>query len=257
MLVDTGSSGLVIPWQALGLERLPGALRPIRARGPHQLRRERLQRRGGLHLSDVRQRDSRSTATAPDPHECPCRCGDLVLADIVELAVVTSRISFGQRCNRHPGYRGRHCGSDRRARWRRRGTTGVTVDVPARASWSSVRQPGRSAIATVAEPRSPTYPNLSMVDPVAVSDDVDSGGVYGTIPSSLESGTLPCRPGDTITVYDSARYLLYSYTTGTDSVGDMRRRWCREPRSTAASCLPARADLHRLRRRHADLRLPS
>jgi len=48
---------------------------------------------------------------------------------------------------------------------------------------------------------------------VAVSDDVDSGGVFGTIPTSLESGsTVPS--GSDIAVYNSSGQELYSYTTG-------------------------------------------
>ena len=42
--------------------------------------------------------------------------------------------------------------------------------------------------------------------------------MYGTIPSSLV-GNAGLTPGDTISVYDGST-LLYSYTTGTDSLGD-------------------------------------
>jgi hypothetical protein len=48
-----------------------------------------------------------------------------------------------------------------------------------------------------------------------VADDLDSGGVYGTIPSSI-AGTGSLQ-GDTITVYDGTKEL-YSYVVGTDSV---------------------------------------
>ena len=49
-----------------------------------------------------------------------------------------------------------------------------------------------------------------------VSNDLDSGGVYGTIPSSIaHSGVVS---GDTISVYDGTT-LLYSYQVGTDSIG--------------------------------------
>ena len=45
-----------------------------------------------------------------------------------------------------------------------------------------------------------------------VTGDIDSGGVYGTIPSSvIGSGTVP--PGTVISVYTSNGQLLYSYTT--------------------------------------------
>lgn len=48
----------------------------------------------------------------------------------------------------------------------------------------------------------------------SVSDDLDSGGVYGTIPSSVYNGTVP--QGDYVNVYDGTK-LLYSYEVGTDS----------------------------------------
>lgn len=49
-----------------------------------------------------------------------------------------------------------------------------------------------------------------------VSDDLDSGGVYGTIPSSIDSSTVP--NGDWVTVYNGSTEL-YSYQVGTDSDG--------------------------------------
>jgi hypothetical protein len=48
-----------------------------------------------------------------------------------------------------------------------------------------------------------------------VTDDIDSGGVYGTIPSTIASSVAQ---GDTISVYEGST-LLYSYTVGTDSFG--------------------------------------
>jgi hypothetical protein len=52
-----------------------------------------------------------------------------------------------------------------------------------------------------------------------VSDDIDSGGVYGTIPSSIvgTDGTVP--DGDTISVYDGST-LLYSYEVENNAVND-------------------------------------
>ena len=50
-----------------------------------------------------------------------------------------------------------------------------------------------------------------------VSDDLDSGGVYGTIPSSIYDGTVP--DGDYVNVYDG-NTLLYSYQVETDSLSD-------------------------------------
>jgi hypothetical protein len=55
----------------------------------------------------------------------------------------------------------------------------------------------------------------ALVGTGSVSDDVDSGGVYGTIPSTIASTVAQ---GDKITVYDGST-ALYSYTVGTDSFG--------------------------------------
>jgi hypothetical protein len=49
----------------------------------------------------------------------------------------------------------------------------------------------------------------------SVSDDIDSGGVYGTIPSTIAQNVAQ---GDEISVYDG-NTLLYQYTVGTDSFG--------------------------------------
>lgn len=51
-----------------------------------------------------------------------------------------------------------------------------------------------------------------------VSANIDSGGVYGSIPSSLVGGAGTVPPGTTITVDNSAGQMLYSYvTTATNS----------------------------------------
>jgi hypothetical protein len=54
------------------------------------------------------------------------------------------------------------------------------------------------------------------VGSATVDDDLDSGGVYGTIPSSISSSEL--AQGDVVTVSDGGKEL-YSYTVGTDSDG--------------------------------------
>jgi hypothetical protein len=50
----------------------------------------------------------------------------------------------------------------------------------------------------------------------SVSDDLDSGGVYGTIPTSISSADVP--QGDWITVSDGGT-TLYTYQVETDSLG--------------------------------------
>jgi hypothetical protein len=97
------------------------------------------------------------------------------------------------------------------------GYDGVTVDLPASELIVDPSNPG-TAIATVdGAPIADLSESINLGTPVAVSDDIDSGGVYGTIPSSLESGsTVPS--GSLITVYDGST-PLYTYETGTDSDG--------------------------------------
>ncbi|OBK41503.1 hypothetical protein A5658_18595 [Mycobacterium sp. 1245111.1] len=48
-----------------------------------------------------------------------------------------------------------------------------------------------------------------------ITNDLDSGGVYGTIPSSIAHSGV--AQGDTISVYNGST-LLYSYQVGTDSI---------------------------------------
>jgi hypothetical protein len=100
------------------------------------------------------------------------------------------------------------------------GFDGVTVDVPGKEL--VVGSNAGTPIATVSgAPIANLYEQVGSGTPVAVSDDVDSGGVYGTIPSSLVGNAGSVPPGTTITVYDSPGGTeLYSYTTGTDSLGD-------------------------------------
>jgi hypothetical protein len=55
----------------------------------------------------------------------------------------------------------------------------------------------------------------TLVGSGTVTNDLDSGGVYGTIPSSIAGSGLAA--GDKISVYDG-NTLLYSYVVGTDSI---------------------------------------
>jgi hypothetical protein len=103
------------------------------------------------------------------------------------------------------------------------GYNGVTVDVPQGDLIVDPSNPG-SAIATLPGAPIPTSNLSESVDggtPVAVSDDIDSGGVYGTIPSSLipasDDGVLP--DGSTVTVSDGST-VLYSYTVENDGVNN-------------------------------------
>jgi hypothetical protein len=56
----------------------------------------------------------------------------------------------------------------------------------------------------------------ALLNTTTVSNDLDSGGVYGTIPSSIVGSGL--AEGDKIAVYTSSGQELYSYVIGTDSL---------------------------------------
>ncbi len=100
------------------------------------------------------------------------------------------------------------------------GYNGVTVDIPQNDLIVDSTNPG-TAIATVSGAPIPTlYESVNNGTPIAVSSDVDSGGVYGTIPSSLVGNAGSVPNGTLISVYDNSSGTgnpLYSYTTGTFS----------------------------------------
>jgi hypothetical protein len=56
----------------------------------------------------------------------------------------------------------------------------------------------------------------TLLNSTTVSNDLDSGGVYGTIPSSIVGSGLTA--GDKVAVYTSGGQELYSYIIGTDTL---------------------------------------
>jgi hypothetical protein len=99
------------------------------------------------------------------------------------------------------------------------GFGGVTVDIPQSELVVGSNADANSGEVTVSgAPITALTESVNGGTPVSVSDDVDSGGVYGTIPSSLvgNAGTVPS--GTKIEVFDGST-SLYTYTTGTDSLG--------------------------------------
>ncbi|BBX44468.1 hypothetical protein GCM10009641_54480 [Mycobacterium cookii] len=95
---------------------------------------------------------------------------------------------------------------------------GVLVDIPNHELVVGA-DPLTGGTTVSGDPISTLYETVSNSGTVAggsaVSNDVDSGGVYGTIPSSL-AGKL--EPGSVISVYNSnGGTLLYQYTLGNDS----------------------------------------
>ena len=94
---------------------------------------------------------------------------------------------------------------------------GVLVDVPGKELIVDPTNPGTAYATLDGAPTSNLTESINGGPQVAVSDDIDSGGVYGTIPSTLESGSS-VPPNTTITVFDGTKEL-YSYVTGTDTDG--------------------------------------
>jgi hypothetical protein len=97
------------------------------------------------------------------------------------------------------------------------GYQGVTVDLPDKELIIGNTNPGTAIFTVNGAPISTLYETVATAGKtttgVSLSDDVDSGGVYGTIPASL--GAVQ---GSTITVYSAAPAQggteLYSYTVG-------------------------------------------
>ena len=104
------------------------------------------------------------------------------------------------------------------------GDPGVTVDIfPNGQDGDLVVGPnvdaGANAITVSGAPTSTLYESYDGGPHTQVTDDVDSGGVYGTIPQSLVGSATTVPAGQTISVYDSSGDELYSYQTGYDSLG--------------------------------------
>jgi hypothetical protein len=89
---------------------------------------------------------------------------------------------------------------------------GVLIDVPHDQLVVGGTNPFPDGPSTSGDPISNVFESINGGPQVAVSNNIDSGGVFGTIPSSLESGsTVPA--GTLISVYNAAHQFLYSYTT--------------------------------------------
>jgi hypothetical protein len=102
------------------------------------------------------------------------------------------------------------------------GVSGVTVDIPQSelVIGPNAGTPIEPALNGAAIPvnsltETVTTSTGTLVGTGSVSDDVDSGGVYGTIPSTIAQNVAQ---GDVVTVTDG-HTVLYSYTVGTDSFG--------------------------------------
>jgi hypothetical protein len=96
---------------------------------------------------------------------------------------------------------------------------GVLVDIPQNQLVVSATDPLESYASTSGAPISTVLESVNNGTATSVSNDIDSGGVFGTIPSSLVSGSS-VPSGTVITVDNAAGQQLYTYpTTGNFDVG--------------------------------------
>jgi hypothetical protein len=94
---------------------------------------------------------------------------------------------------------------------------GVYIDIPHDQLVVTGTNPIPDAVSTSGSPIVDVLESVNGGTPREVTDNIDSGGVFGTIPSSLVS-SVPS--GTVITVENAAGQELYSYTTtGTFDVG--------------------------------------
>jgi hypothetical protein len=219
LLVDTGSSGLVVPWQELGTSHLE-VLRELRAAGDHLEKVGHSGYSGGVQYT-YREYDGITVDYG----------NGAVTTDNTPVDIVwNSHGSFGSSVHNFQQFLqdndvqgilgiGDNTAGPTTSPLEAVGFQGVTVDLPDKELIiGSATNPG-TAIATVnGAPISSLYEtvtNGTTVNGATVSDDVDSGGVYGTIPASLGA-----TQGSTITVYSSnGGTELYSYVVGKDGGG--------------------------------------
>jgi hypothetical protein len=218
LLVDTGSGGLVIPWQELGSSHFE-VLRELRAAGDHLEKAGHSGYSGGVQYT-YREYDG-ITVEYGD--------GQVTTTDTPVDIVWNSHGSFGSSVHNFEQFLqsndvtgilgiGANTGGPTESPLEAVGYTGVTVDLPGKELIIGDANPG-TVIGTVnGAPISTLYETVTTGGKTlgsTVSDDVDSGGVYGTIPASLGAAQ-----GSTITVYSSQGGTeLYSYVVGKDASG--------------------------------------
>ena len=217
LLVDTGSAGLVIPWEGLGSADLQAFENLLNLGFPTSLGVSGYS--GGVDYFYLVYND------------VPTVYGDDVLTTTgpvdVELFSWSTNLSdpFGNfqdflDSNHVDGILGIGDNASGPTTSPLESYGGVTVDIP---GGNLIIGPNTDTpLFTVdGAPIAHLYETVSTsgqtVVGSAVTNDVDSGGVYGTIPSSLASHL---QSGSVISVYDhQGGTLLYQYTVGIDSIG--------------------------------------
>jgi hypothetical protein len=217
LLVDTGSSGLVIPWESLGSNDLTALYNLFTLGLPTSFGESGYS--GGvqyLYLTydniPVNYGDGlEPTGTPTDVEIFSWPSGDSGPSSFEQFLAdddSTGILGIGDATDAGPGT----------SPFESYG--GVTVDIPQGelVVGENAGTPILTAFSggpTPDDTLTETVTNGStVIGSGPVSDDVDSGGVYGTIPSTIDNATV--AQGDKVTVsYDGT--TLYSYTVGTDT----------------------------------------
>jgi hypothetical protein len=213
LLVDTGSSGLVIPWDDLGFLKLLELGFPTGGDfsaysggvGYYYLTYDTTVDYGGVVTTtdtpvDVEIFSFPTSLNSPDSFELFDQDND-----------VTGVLGIGDSAS---------AAGPTESPLQAAGFNGVTVDIPkGELVIGSNADENADNVTVSGAPTSTLYESIDGGAKTQVSDDVDSGGVYGTIPSSLVGNATSVPSGQTISVYDSSGEELYSYVTGTDSLG--------------------------------------
>jgi len=221
LLVDSGSSGLVVPWQSLGSNDFSALVNLFSHGFPVNVGESGYS--GGVayfYLTfnniPVDYGSGLETSSAPTDVEIfswPTAFGappnfEQFLADDDSTGI----LGIGDAPNAGPG----------ESPFEQAGFSGVTVDLPQNMLVVGANQGANGLALTPIETLSGAPTPLSDLTEVVrtstgtligsgkVSDDVDSGGVYGTLPSTIARNLAQ---GDTISVYDHST-LLYSYQIG-------------------------------------------
>ncbi|MGB6205662.1 PecA family PE domain-processing aspartic protease [Mycobacterium sp.] len=212
LLVDTGSSGLVLPWEDLGSNPVSAFFNLLQLGTPTGISESGYS--GGVDYLYLTYNDATvdygngALDTTNTPIDVEFLSWPTSLSSPASFETflqddqVTGILGIGE-----------HTGGPTTSPFESYG--GVLVDIPDGKLVVDSANPGAVMLTVPGNPIADLFESLNGGTRVAVSDDLDSGGVFGTIPSSLESGSS-VPTGSTIDVYTSASggSLLYSYTTG-------------------------------------------
>lgn len=206
-LVDTGSSGLVIPWQDVGLSDLASLGFPV-----------------GIGVSGYSGGVDYLYLTFDTTVNYGG--GDLITNSTpVDVELLSWPTSLGspldfQQFLSDDGVNailgvGSNAGGPGTSPLEAAGYQGVTIDEPAGELILGSNPYTANDVTLSGAPLTNLEVSINGGTPQSVTADIDSGGVYGTIPESVTGGSSTLPAGTTVTVESSSGTPLYSYITTT------------------------------------------